>query len=241
MAMAAPKIELLRKEVSNCGYQESSEQSAVIAHQGSPLAVFGGPGTGKTATLIRKVVKLIEGGVDPNSILVLTYGRERASEIRDEIVLQSGATAFEPLVRTFHSLAFSIINQKSDSAKNKYVLISGAEQDAFIRELLETDASRALWPKELQSALATKGFAREVRDLILRAQERGLTIEELRQKSLELNEPWWRAASDFWSDYDEALYMRYATLPDTSLRVEDRKSTRLNSSHMSESRMPSSA
>ena len=220
MAMAAPKIELLRKEVSNRGYQESSEQSAVIAHQGSPLAVFGGPGTGKTATLIRKVVKLIEGGIDPNSILVLAYGRERASEIRDEIVLQSGATAFEPLVRTFHSLAFSIINQKSDSAKNKYVLISGAEQDAFIRELLETDASRALWPKELQSALATKGFAREVRDLILRAQERGLTIEELRKKSLELNEPWWGAAADFWSDYDEALYMRYATLPDTSLRVD---------------------
>ena len=79
------------------------------------------------------MVSQIKGGLDPDSILVLTYGRERASELRDQIVIQSGASAFEPVVRTFHSLAFSIINTQINSDDPKYVLISGAEQDSFIR------------------------------------------------------------------------------------------------------------
>ena len=111
--MAIPKVELVHRGAVDRKFLANENQESVINHSGSPLVVYGGPGTGKTSTLIRKVVSLIKDGVDPNSILVLAYGRERASEIRDEIVLQSGATAFEPLVRTFHSLAFSIINQKS--------------------------------------------------------------------------------------------------------------------------------
>ena len=104
------QIKLVRKVEVVADFQNDAEQAAVINAKGEPLVLFGAPGTGKSTTLIRKVSKLIKDGVDPNSILVITYGRERASEIRDAIVLQSNATAFEPLVRTFHSLAFSIIN-----------------------------------------------------------------------------------------------------------------------------------
>ena len=43
------------------------------------MVVYGGPGTGKTTTLIESVVARVKDGVDPNSILILTYGRERAS------------------------------------------------------------------------------------------------------------------------------------------------------------------
>ena len=214
------EIELVRSELRASDFLPSATQSEVIDHKGSPLLVTGGPGTGKTTTLIAKVVKLIESGEDPNSILVLTYGRETASKIRDEIVLRSGATAFEPLVRTFHSLAFALINKSDDLSDPNYLLISGAEQDAFIRLLLETPTSKAMWPKELSQALSTRGFAREIRDLILRAQEHNLKPKDLRAKAAELNEPWWNYAADFWDSYRDTLALQSGTVSEASIRVD---------------------
>ena len=191
------------------------------------ILLIGGPGTGKTSTLVEAVVSLINSdgvkpGIDPNSILVLTYGRERASELRDQIVIQSGANAFEPIVRTFHSLAFSIINTQVDADDPKYVLISGAEQDSFIRELLANPehSPQVKWPKVLEPALSTKGFARELRDLILRASERNFTYKKLVEKGHLLNEPWWEPAANFWKIYDEILGIRYGFISGAAKRID---------------------
>ena len=199
------KIELLRPVVEPSNFVATAEQKLVIDSAAPRLIVFGGPGTGKTSTLIETVVSQIKSGIDPNSILVLTYGRERASELRDQIVIQSGANAFEPIVRTFHSLAFSIINTQIDADDPKYVLISGAEQDSFIRELLANPehSPQVKWPKVLEPALSTKGFARELRDLILRASERNFTYKQLIERGHLLNEPWWEPAANFWKIYDQ--------------------------------------
>jgi superfamily I DNA/RNA helicase len=195
----------------------------LVIESGAPrLIVFGGPGTGKTSTLIETVVSQIKSGIDPNSILVLTYGRERASELRDKIVIQSGANAFEPIVRTFHSLAFSIINTQVEADDPKYVLISGAEQDSFIRELLANPeySPQVKWPKVLEPALSTKGFARELRDLILRASERNFTYKELIERGHLLNEPWWEPAANFWKIYDQILGIRYGFVSGAAKRID---------------------
>jgi superfamily I DNA/RNA helicase len=216
------KIELLRPVVEPSNFVATAEQKLVIDSAAPRLIVFGGPGTGKTSTLIETVVSQIKSGIDPNSILVLTYGRERASELRDQIVIQSGANAFEPIVRTFHSLAFSIINTQIDADDPKYVLISGAEQDSFIRELLANPehSPQVKWPKVLEPALSTKGFARELRDLILRASERNFTYKQLIERGHLLNEPWWEPAANFWKIYDEILGIRYGFISGAAKRID---------------------
>jgi len=223
----ARKIELIRPVVEATNFVATTEQKLVIDSKAPRLIVLGGPGTGKTATLVETVVSLINSdgvkpGVDPNSILVLTYGRERASELRDKIVIQSGANAFEPIVRTFHSLAFSIINTQVDADDPKYVLISGAEQDSFIRELLANPehSPQVKWPKVLEPALSTKGFARELRDLILRASERNFTYKELIERGHLLNEPWWEPAANFWKIYDQILGIRYGFISGAAKRID---------------------
>jgi superfamily I DNA/RNA helicase len=223
----ARKIELIRPVVEASNFVATAEQKLVIDSDAPRLIVFGGPGTGKTSTLVETVVSLINSdgakpGIDPNSILVLTYGRERASELRDQIVIQSGANAFEPIVRTFHSLAFSIINTQVDSDDPKYVLISGAEQDSFIRELLANPeySPQVKWPKVLEPALSTKGFAKELRDLILRASERNFTYKQLIEKGHLLNEPWWEPAANFWKIYDEILGIRYGFISGAAKRID---------------------
>ena len=74
-SQSVPSLLLKRRPISETGFTPTTAQQAVIDHRGSPLAVFGGPGTGKTATLVEAVIARVNEGVDPNSILILTYGR----------------------------------------------------------------------------------------------------------------------------------------------------------------------
>ena len=91
----------------------SAEQQAAVAHRGSPLIITGATGTGKTTVVIESALARITAGQSPDSILIIAYGRERASEIRDAIVTRSAKTAHEPLARTFHSLAYSILKMRT--------------------------------------------------------------------------------------------------------------------------------
>lgn len=220
------KISLVRRAIPAPSYEADLKIDAVLTHCSttphSPLVVFGGPGTGKTSTLVRSVISRINIGADPNSILILTYGRESASDLRDQIVSHTDSTAFDPLARTFHSLAFSILNEEMSIDDHKYLLISGAEQDAFIRNLLrnaKVDAKQN-WPSDLELALPTRGFAREVRDLILRANERELNYDALRELGKKLGEKYWGSAIAFWDAYDGAMALRYGTVPNTPLRID---------------------
>ena len=197
--------------------QLNDQQKQAINHRGSPLLVLGDAGSGKTTTLITAVAKRISEGQDPNSILVITYGRHSASRLRDQIASANPAshTVSEPIARTFHSIAFLILNdQLTNTDSSKYVLLSGAEQDAQIRELLAIDAANpaaTLWPKELIPALTTRGFAKELRDFIGRATERGSSPAELIKYADKYDQKYWPAICEFWQRYRQSLALRDVT------------------------------
>lgn len=188
------KLKLVRSPIQSeliTDEELSSEQKQVIDHRSSPLLVLGAAGSGKTTTLVKAVANRIAQGFDANNILVITYGRQSASRLRDQIASANPQlhTVNEPIARTFHSIAFLILNdQLVNEENNKYVLLSGAEQDAVITQLLAIDSQRLaqnpnldIWPKELIPALTTRGFAKELRDFIGRATERGSSPQELKK------------------------------------------------------------
>ena len=105
--MSKQPFSLVRQVLQPAPAALAAEQASVVTHRGSPIVVQGGPGTGKTTVLVEAALARIQEGQNPDSILLLTYGRERASELRDAIALRTTKTMFEPLARTFHSLAFS--------------------------------------------------------------------------------------------------------------------------------------
>jgi len=220
MAKGVQKLRLVRRITPEPTFTFSAAQRQVIAHRGAPLAVYGGPGTGKTTTLIETVIDRVRTGVDPNSILILTYGRERASELRDAIALRAGSTSFEPLARTFHSLAFSILNEKLAQDNARYVLVSGAEQDAAIAQMLSNSLVPIPWHPDLALAVNTRGFVREVRDLILRATELGMTAKDLVELGKELGEKYWEGAAHFWASYRGANELQSATVGEQIVRID---------------------
>lgn len=77
----------------------------------SPLRVLAGPGTGKTYTLIRRVARLLEDGVPPKRILVSTFTRTAADDLKHELknLHVKGATLVN--ATTVHALCFSILNR----------------------------------------------------------------------------------------------------------------------------------
>ena len=203
-------------------------QLEVVNHRTSQLLVLGQAGSGKTSTLIAAIANRIAAGEDPNKILALTYGRQSASKLRDQIASANPTvhTVAEPIARTFHSIAFMILNDPinlESSADKKYVLLSGAEQDAQIRQLLELDAAnpaQSNWPQDLIPALTTKGFAKELREFIGRATERGSSPEELSKFAKKYDQKYWPAICQFWERYQNAMALRDATTTHSFTRVD---------------------
>lgn len=225
---------LVRSAPSSAVAHFTSDQQEVIAHRRSPLVVLGGPGTGKTTVLIESALARINDGQNPDSILLLTYGRERASELRDAIALQTSKTMFEPLARTFHSLAFSILKMKAASSEPDPILLSGPEQESYIRDLLLGDIEDGYrqWPEDLHAALTTHGFARELRDLILRASERGIGPTELEALAISENEKYWFGAAKFWQRYLNSMVMREISAADAKLRIDSSELVSRASAHL---------
>ena len=219
--MSKQPFSLVRQVLKAAPAALDTEQAAVVSHRGSPIVVQGGPGTGKTTVLVEAALARIQEGQNPDSILLLTYGRERASELRDAIALRTTKTMFEPLARTFHSLAFSILKMKAKGDPEP-ILLSGPEQESYIRELLHGDIEDGFkeWPEDLHKALTTNGFARELRDLILRASERGIDADELAKLGAQEGEKYWQAAAAFWKRYLNSMVMREISAQDAKLRID---------------------
>ncbi|MFE4668857.1 UvrD-helicase domain-containing protein [Streptomyces sp. NPDC056716] len=190
-----------------------AEQRAVVAHESGPLLVLAGPGTGKTTTLVESVAARIARGTDPERILVLTFSRKAAVELRDRMALRMGA-AHAPRATTFHSYCYALVRAHQDSAlfAEPLRLLSGPEQDVTVRGLLagQADLERAglahlRWPDELRACLTTRGFADEVRAVFARTRELGLGPEALDVFARRIGRSDWRAGAAFLAEYLDVL------------------------------------
>ncbi|MFG2360152.1 ATP-dependent helicase [Streptomyces mirabilis] len=190
-----------------------AEQRAVVDHDTGPLLVLAGPGTGKTTTLVESVAARIARGGDPERILVLTFSRKAAVELRDRMALRIGA-ARAPRATTFHSFCYALVraHQDSDLFVEPLRLLSGPEQDVAVRELLagQPDLERlglahVRWPDELRACLTTRGFADEVRAVLARSRELGLSPDALTAFARRIGRPDWGAAAAFLAEYLDVL------------------------------------
>jgi superfamily I DNA/RNA helicase len=85
--MGRRAVRLVRAEPAAVRPPElDAAQRRVVEHRGGPLLVLAGPGTGKTTTLVESVVDRVEqDGLDPEQVLVLTFSRRAAAELRHRI------------------------------------------------------------------------------------------------------------------------------------------------------------
>ncbi|ORT61239.1 ATP-dependent DNA helicase [Streptomyces sp. CB03238] len=190
-----------------------ASQRAVVDHPGGPLLVLAGPGTGKTTTLVEAVAARVAEGTDPERILVLTFSRKAAVELRDRMAARMGGVR-APQATTFHSFCYALIraHQDADLFSEPLRLLSGPEQDLAVRELLagqldleREGLARIHWPDELRACLTTRGFADEVRAVLARSRELGLGPRALADFAARTGRRDWSAAAEFLAEYLDVL------------------------------------
>ncbi|MFF2533958.1 ATP-dependent helicase [Streptomyces cyaneofuscatus] len=188
-------------------------QRAVVDHADGPLLVLAGPGTGKTTTLVESVAARVNQGADPARILVLTFSRKAAVELRDRMAARLGA-ARGPQATTFHSYCYALVraHQDADLFADPLRLLSGPEQDVTVRDLLagqldleKEGLAHVRWPDELRACLTTRGFADEVRAVLARSRELGLGPDALAAFARRTGRPDWSAAAQFLAEYLDVL------------------------------------
>lgn len=108
-------------------------QAEAIAHRDGPMLVLAGPGSGKTYTVTQRIRCLIEeGGAEPSSILVITFTRAAADEMKGRFTRLTEGKFYPVNFGTFHAVYYHIL-------KNAYHYHSGnilSEHEK--RELIKT-------------------------------------------------------------------------------------------------------
>lgn len=181
-------------------------QRAVVGHPGGPLLVLAGPGTGKTTTIVESVVDRIERrGTDPERVLILTFGRKAAGELRRRVTARLRRTTRTPVAMTFHSYAYALLRREAVlSGGPPPRLLTGPEQLLEVRRLLhgELEDGALDWPEDLREPLKTRGFAEELRDFLSRAAERGLDGVRIQELGRRHGRPDWVAVGRFADRYE---------------------------------------
>lgn len=89
----------------------NEQQRHAAEHRGEAFLLAAGPGTGKTQTLTARVEGLLDQGVDPRRILVLTFSNKAAGEMSDRIGSKRGAAAASMWIGTFHAFGLDVIRR----------------------------------------------------------------------------------------------------------------------------------
>ncbi len=161
-------------------------QDRAVNHRGSPFLLQAGPGTGKTRTLIKRIVALIEEEkVDPASILVLTFSNRAAGELieRLEEVVPEGAS--KVWVGTFHAFGLDVVRRhyRDLNLPEKPILFDRSDAIEVLEEILPTlplAHFRNLWDPTL--------VLRDILDAISRAKDELVTPVRYRTLSEQMLE-----------------------------------------------------
>lgn len=115
----------------------NEQQRAAVEFSGKHLLVMAGAGTGKTRTIIARAQHLIQQGVAPHRILILSFTRKSAREIVERIKLDIGGLSAEGLRgQTFHSWCMDIImNNPKVFMHHEYTLLDEDDRESCIKLL----------------------------------------------------------------------------------------------------------
>lgn len=202
------------------------DQRRVVEHRGPALLVLGPAGSGRTTTALATVVdRIASGELAPQDVLLLAPTRRAAARLRDALSSRLDRTTSVPIVRTPAAVAFSVLRARDalrgDPAPT---LISGPEQDLVLAELLaghaESEGVDVRWPARVPTqALGLRAFRDELRDLLMRAAERGLLPADLEELGVRHARPEWTAAAQLYAEYLDVTRLRAAT-PDAGARYD---------------------
>ena len=115
--------------------QFNTEQLQAIECEDKKIVCLAGAGAGKTASMIERISRIVDSGVNPQSILVLTFTRAAAFNMKHRYLSKHAGT-ISPEFRTFHSFCYSLVS--TDSAIRKalgYASVPGVASEEMTKKI----------------------------------------------------------------------------------------------------------
>ncbi len=168
--------------------QLTDEQERAVTHDGGNLLIVAGAGTGKTATLTARLAHLVESGVDPERILLLTFSRRAATELIDRAeTLLGGSLASRCWGGTFHAVANRLLR--------RYGCAIGIEPDFTVLD--QADAADLLALLRDEVSTRPEGTRRRARkELLAQVLSRVVNSRTPLSEVLDRHYPWIRDERD---------------------------------------------
>ena len=114
--------------------KRNPSQKRAIAHLSGPMMVLAGPGSGKTSVIVERTAYMInEGKISPSNILVVTFSRAAAKEMKERFLGFTGQQYTSVTFGTFHGVFYGILKQAYGfTAAN---ILSEEEKFSILKEL----------------------------------------------------------------------------------------------------------
>ena len=199
--------------------------------EGSNVVVLGAPGTGKTSLALRLLVQAVAGGRDA---VLLAPTRARADWLRGRAahLLREGHGDGVVRVRTPAALALTILTTSLTMRPDPLpspVLLAGAEEDSVLASMIST----VTWPGLPAEATGSRAFRSELRNLLARAGELGVSADDLADLGRRLDIPIWGPAAQLLRTWDAqgraSAERRVQTRKMDTARLQDRAVEALSS------------
>jgi DNA helicase-2/ATP-dependent DNA helicase PcrA len=135
------------------------QQQKAVIHEGAPLLVVAGAGSGKTRVLTRRISYLMAArGVRPYEILAITFTNKAAGEMKDRVTDLVGPIAKSMWVSTFHSACVRLLRQEIERLgySSTFSIYDSADSQKLISRVMETlnlDAKRYP-PRQFQTLIS---------------------------------------------------------------------------------------
>lgn len=113
----------------------NKSQASAISHRDGAMLVLAGPGSGKTAVITQRTKTLItEYGVNPSNILVITFTKAAAMEMKERFLKLTGESVSKVTFGTFHAVFFTILKYAYNFKSSN--IVTDEQKYRFMREIL---------------------------------------------------------------------------------------------------------
>lgn len=126
------------------GRRLNAAQATAISHMQGPMLVLAGPGSGKTTVITERIARLIQEGVSPSKIMVVTFTRAAAEEMRQRFKQRAGG---EVLIGTFHSIFFRML--RASYPIDRRNILPEEERQAILKQFVTKIHAKGIREKDL--------------------------------------------------------------------------------------------
>ena len=135
----------------------NEEQRQAVVHEGGPLLVLAGAGTGKTRVLTTRIAHLlITGRARTSQILAVTFTNKAAREMLDRVASLIGGAADGMWLGTFHAIGVRVLRRHAElvGLKSNFTILDTDDQTRLIKQLLQAEGiDDKKWPARVLSGI----------------------------------------------------------------------------------------